>query len=186
MEKKLYRSRTDRMVAGVCGGLAEYFDVDPTLVRVGVVLVALLTQGGIFLAYLIMAIVVPESPLSEPAAPTASSAPSPAPMPVATAEGTIMVEHETPTYGEAQATPEPVPAPESVSAPPVTPAPAWTPPPAAPVEKRGHHGIGWGVVLIVVGGLLLAQEFTNIDLWRFWPVIIIALGLSAIFRGVRR
>ncbi|MHB1475775.1 MAG: LiaI-LiaF-like domain-containing protein [Dermatophilaceae bacterium] len=46
--------------------------------------------------------------------------------------------------------------------------------------------MGWGVVLIVVGGLLLAQEFTNIDLWRFWPVIIIALGLSAIFRGVRR
>lgn len=186
MEKKLYRSRTDRMVAGVCGGLAEYLDIDPTLVRVGVVLIALVTQGGIFIAYLVMAIVVPESPLSEQPAEIGATTPSTAQMPATTAEGIAMPDNETPTAEGAPVVPEPVPAPESVSAPPTAPAPAWTPPPSVPEEKHHTRGIGWGVVLIVAGGLLLAQEFTTIDVWRFWPVIIIALGLSAIYKGVRR
>ncbi|MDF1618880.1 PspC domain-containing protein [Petrocella sp. FN5] len=59
MEKKLYRSRTDRMLFGVCGGLAEYFSVDPTLVRL--VMVLFWMTGGGFLAYLIAAIVMPEA-----------------------------------------------------------------------------------------------------------------------------
>ncbi|PKM53820.1 Uncharacterized membrane protein YvlC [Petrocella atlantisensis] len=59
MEKKLYRSRTDRMLFGVCGGLAEYFNVDPTLVRL--VMVLFWMTGGGFLAYLIAAIIIPEA-----------------------------------------------------------------------------------------------------------------------------
>ncbi|MCF8020191.1 MAG: PspC domain-containing protein [Vallitaleaceae bacterium] len=59
MEKKLYRSRTDRMLFGVCGGLAEYFNVDPTLVRL--VMVLFWMTGGGFLAYLIAAIIMPEA-----------------------------------------------------------------------------------------------------------------------------
>lgn len=58
MEKRLYRSRTDRMIWGVCGGLAKYFNVDPTLVRVVFVLLALMSGFGI-IAYIILAIVVP-------------------------------------------------------------------------------------------------------------------------------
>ncbi len=61
MQKKLYRSRTDRKILGVCGGLAEYFNVDSTLVRVIVVLVALLGGCGL-LAYLIAALIMPEEP----------------------------------------------------------------------------------------------------------------------------
>lgn len=57
--KKLYRSTIDRHIGGVCGGLAEYFNIDPTLVRVLFVL-GLLFVGGTFWAYLIMWIVVPE------------------------------------------------------------------------------------------------------------------------------
>jgi phage shock protein PspC (stress-responsive transcriptional regulator) len=58
MEKKLYRSRTDRKIWGVCGGLAKYFDIDPTIVRV--VAVASLFAGSLgFWIYIIMAIVVP-------------------------------------------------------------------------------------------------------------------------------
>ena len=41
MKKKLYRSRKDKMLAGICGGLAEYFDVDPSLVRLASVLLCL-------------------------------------------------------------------------------------------------------------------------------------------------
>ena len=58
MEKRLYRSKSDRMIWGVCGGLAEYFDVDPTLIRIIAVLSIFISGAGI-LAYIILAIVVP-------------------------------------------------------------------------------------------------------------------------------
>ena len=61
MEKRLYRSRSDRMIWGVCGGLANYFNVDPTVVRL--ITVLLLFLGGFtILAYIILAIVVPLKP----------------------------------------------------------------------------------------------------------------------------
>ena len=60
--KRLYRSRTERRISGVCGGLADYFNVDPSLVRLLFVL-GLLLVGGTFWAYIIMMIVIPEEPL---------------------------------------------------------------------------------------------------------------------------
>lgn len=67
MEKRLYRSRSDRMIWGVCGGLAKYFDMDPTIVRVIAVLSMFLGSLGIW-AYIILAIVVPleDSKAAEP------------------------------------------------------------------------------------------------------------------------
>ncbi|WP_203963927.1 PspC domain-containing protein [Actinocatenispora thailandica] len=59
--RRLLRSRTDRKVVGVCGGLGEYFDVDPTLVRIAVVLGALFTGGTLVIAYLAAALFIPES-----------------------------------------------------------------------------------------------------------------------------
>lgn len=61
MNKKLYRSRRDKMLGGVAGGLAEYFDIDPTLVRIAFVITLFLGGSGI-LAYVILWIVVPEEP----------------------------------------------------------------------------------------------------------------------------
>ncbi|MCK4263195.1 MAG: PspC domain-containing protein, partial [Dehalococcoidia bacterium] len=58
MEKRLYRSQSDRMIWGVCGGLAQYFNMDPTIVRVIAVLSVFANGLGI-LAYMILAIVVP-------------------------------------------------------------------------------------------------------------------------------
>lgn len=63
--RKLYRSRTNRMVAGVAGGLGEYFGIDPTLVRLAFVFTALAGGPGL-IAYIIMMIVIPEEPLSAP------------------------------------------------------------------------------------------------------------------------
>jgi phage shock protein PspC (stress-responsive transcriptional regulator) len=57
--KKLFRSKTDRMIGGVCGGLAEYFNIDPVVVRL-LFLLGLIFVGGTFLAYLVLWIVVPE------------------------------------------------------------------------------------------------------------------------------
>lgn len=58
MSKRLYKSNENRMVNGVCGGVAEYFDIDPTLVRLGWVLFCALGGSG-FLAYIIAAIIIP-------------------------------------------------------------------------------------------------------------------------------
>jgi len=59
--RKLYRSRTDRKLAGVCGGLAQYFNADPTLIRVLFVVLALLGGPGLVI-YLVLWIIVPEEP----------------------------------------------------------------------------------------------------------------------------
>jgi len=58
--KQLTRSITNRMIAGVCAGLGEYLNIDPTVVRLLFVLGFFLTGPGILVAYLIMAIIVPE------------------------------------------------------------------------------------------------------------------------------
>ncbi|MFL0245682.1 PspC domain-containing protein [Candidatus Clostridium stratigraminis] len=58
MDKRLYKSNSNKVIAGVCGGLAEYFDIDPTIVRLGFVLFVLLGGSGI-LGYLICALVIP-------------------------------------------------------------------------------------------------------------------------------
>ena len=59
--KKLYRSKTQRVIAGVCGGIAEYFNIDPTIVRLMWVLFCFAGGAGI-LAYIIAWIIVPEGP----------------------------------------------------------------------------------------------------------------------------
>jgi phage shock protein C len=61
--KRLYRSRNDKMLAGVCGGLAEYFGIDPTIIRLLFVLLAIVTAAlPVMLAYFIMCLVVPKNP----------------------------------------------------------------------------------------------------------------------------
>ena len=60
--KKLYRSNTNRKLCGVCGGFAEYFDLDPTIMRLLVVILTLFGGGGL-LIYLICALVIPNNPI---------------------------------------------------------------------------------------------------------------------------
>lgn len=61
MEKRLYKSRNNKMVDGVCGGIAEYFGIDPTLIRLGWVVFCAMGGSG-FLAYIIAAVIIPRSP----------------------------------------------------------------------------------------------------------------------------
>lgn len=59
--KKLYRSETDKMLAGICGGLADYLNVNATLVRVSTVILSLLTSGiPIVIIYIVLAFVLPK------------------------------------------------------------------------------------------------------------------------------
>ena len=59
--KRLYRSRKNRKIAGVCGGIGEYFDVDPVLIRL-IAIVSVLTFGTGIIAYIIGIIIIPENP----------------------------------------------------------------------------------------------------------------------------
>ena len=59
MNKRLFKSRNERKIFGVCGGIAEYFNIDPTVVRVAWVIAALIFGSGI-LAYIIAALIMPE------------------------------------------------------------------------------------------------------------------------------
>ena len=61
MKKTLYKSNCNKMIDGVCGGIAEYFAIDPTLVRLGWILVCAMGGSG-FVAYLIAAIIIPRRP----------------------------------------------------------------------------------------------------------------------------
>ena len=61
MQKKLYRSRINKKICGVCGGLAEYIDMDPTIVRLIAVLLTLAGGSGV-LAYIIAALIMPVNP----------------------------------------------------------------------------------------------------------------------------
>ncbi|MCL4078221.1 PspC domain-containing protein [Coriobacteriia bacterium Es71-Z0120] len=153
MAERLYRSRSDRMIAGVCGGLAEHFGWDPVLVRLAALALLFVTSGGMALAYLVMAAVVPEAPddasSGEPQQPSA---------PPANAE-------------DRAAAP--------ASAPPATA-------PAVPSERSYRRGTTWaGVVLVALGVALLVARFVDVELWRFWPVLLILVGLRMVVRGVR-
>ena len=61
MNKRLYRSVSNRMLSGVCGGIGEYFDIDPTLVRLAWIIFCLAGGSGV-LGYIIAALVMPEDP----------------------------------------------------------------------------------------------------------------------------
>ncbi len=60
MQKKLYKSRSNRMIDGICGGIGEYFNIDPTLIRLGFVLLGCTGSG--LLAYIIAMFIIPAEP----------------------------------------------------------------------------------------------------------------------------
>ena len=62
MEKRLYRSRNDRVIAGVCAGLGHYFNLDPVLMRVIAVIVGFMSFGTLLLLYLVLALIIPLEP----------------------------------------------------------------------------------------------------------------------------
>ncbi len=61
MNKRLYKDKSNKMLCGVCSGIAKYFSIDPTLVRLGLAAFCLLGGSGI-LAYIVCAIVIPDEP----------------------------------------------------------------------------------------------------------------------------
>jgi phage shock protein C len=73
--KRLYRSRTDRKIAGVLGGLAQYLGIDATAARVLFIVLAIVTGGGALLAYPVLWLVMPQEPAAGPNWPGTTAVP---------------------------------------------------------------------------------------------------------------
>lgn len=160
MEKRLYRSRDDRMIAGVCGGVAKYFDMDPTIVRIIFVLLIFANGLGI-LAYIIMAIVVPleGSKVSEPKEAIKENVEE-------IKETATELGHEIRSTFTGEET-----KPEEESK----------------IHQRRRSL--FGIILIVLGVLFLMGSL-NLFPWfhwgYLWPLILVAVGLIIIFSARRR
>lgn len=156
------------MWAGVCGGLGEYFGVDPTLVRLIFVVATIMTSGLMIVAYLALWLLEPEEPFGmsdRSFASAASSADDPDPFEPSTAEYA--------SYGGAEAG--------------HTSAHRSRPSPTPEQLERRHQWIGW--CLVAFGALILMHNLNFLgwlNLHATWPAFLIAAGLLILFRRANR
>ena len=168
--RRLYRSRTDRTIAGVAGGMADYLEVDPTIVRILWILAAIFTGGLMLLLYILLAFVVPTNPYPAGAYPG-----GPTPAGAGYAPG----------------------APAGWGQPPTAPGAAtWSPDwnaqyeaeRAARAERPGRAGLIIGTVLIVFGVIALAD--VALPSWiggaLFGPAILLAIGAALLVVSLRK
>jgi len=169
---KLYRSRIDRMIAGVCAGLAKYFDIDPTIVRV-LFVVSIFIGGGGIIAYIILWIVVPEEQIIFQSAAQDSQT------------------HETDSDGE-----------ESNSNTNQDSSKFDSNSFTAEINKkvneatneinkivneaRSNKKVFGGTILILLGILFLLDNlFPYFDFGDYWPIILIVIGVGIIIKATR-
>lgn len=152
MRERLYRSSDDRMLFGVAGGMAEWLDLDPSIVRL--VWALLILAGGVGLVlYIVAAIVIPEAPLT--AAGPAPSGPA----------------------GGASPT-----APAAAAAPNQTRWEARQARRAARRQGSGNAGMLFGLVLVLAGGWFLVQRYLPAAFDTSWliPGVLIVLGIALV------
>ncbi len=178
--KRIYRSNTNAIIGGVCGGIAEYFEVDPTIVRLAWAALIFLGGTGI-IAYLVAWLIIP----SEPRESFGRAVPY-----VETQRPTHVAEPPLSNAAPAGGGPESPGAEtggttESVAEAEVTlnrPAPD---PGVTVTVHRSSGNSALGVVLIAVGGFLLARTFVPwLNLHRFWPLILIGFGIFIVLSSV--
>jgi phage shock protein C len=184
--RRLYRSRHDRQLAGVAAGMAEYLEVDPTVVRILWILSVFL-GGFTIVLYIILAFVVPLDPATAP--PSGSwQAGRARGVPPTRADGTEPSSDDAGGLGEAGAAspPDGGTANASWAAPAEWAAPA---PDRRPEVRRGGRGsLYLGVVLVVFGAIALAN--TLLPGWAgvaaMGPAFLVALGVALLVGSARR
>ena len=155
--RRLYRSKRDRIIGGVAGGLADYLEVDPTLIRFIWVLAALAGFG--VLAYIVAWLIIPEAPPG--------------------------FEHGTPPYHggqpeEPQASPEGQP-------PPISGSPEANGGPVFPRARRDRTARLFGIALVVLGAWMLAERILpHFIVNQLWPLVLVVLGLYLLVSASRR
>ncbi|MCK9421747.1 MAG: PspC domain-containing protein [Bacteroidales bacterium] len=168
--KRLYRSLTDRKIAGVAGGLGEYFVMDPLLIRL-VFVILLLAGGGGFIIYLVLWIVTPENPYrvqtninhpvgeTQPFNETASGA-----------------DNRQPEY-ESQKTGEDTSSGSTVN--------NSSEAKKSPLSKHKRGSLIGGLVLITIGALFLADELIpQVNFGDLWPLILVAIGVGLLINAI--
>ncbi len=172
MDKKLYRDEYHKKIAGVCAGLAEYFNVDVAVVRVLFVLASIFHGGGL-LIYIVLWIALPKKPLAfyDP-------------------HVDYRVPPQTPPGGNPfggnpfQGNP--------TGGNPFGGNPFQNPPPMPPQSPRNTTSlvaIIFGVVLIIIGGSILLDDFDILPDWDFeqlWPIILIVVGCAIMISGQQK
>jgi phage shock protein PspC (stress-responsive transcriptional regulator) len=200
MNRRLYRSRTDSVIGGVAGGVAEYLDVDPSIVRIVWAVLAIVTGGIFFVLYIVMWIVVPEGVQvpSGPYQPGPGAMPGwtpPAGAPVGTATETTS---GTPSDASDAAA---MPAGDATDAGATAPVgsgegtPGWsTAYPAAgtgygahPRRRGGNGAMVFGLALVLLGVWFLIDQYVpGIDSDLLWPAALVILGAALLFVSMRR
>jgi phage shock protein C len=195
VDDRLYKSTTDRSISGVCGGLAAWIGLDPSLVRVVWVLLALISGGVFVLLYIVMAIVVPDAPPGwSPRGRMRQPEPPPSWGPGygqnwGGAPGGAWTEQSG--WQGGPAAPPPPGAPGGQAAPGGAPSSwpeDWGRPRADwyPNFPADRAGIVVGGVLVALGVWFLIKDYVPINWDLVWPVAVIALGGLLIAGAVRR
>jgi phage shock protein PspC (stress-responsive transcriptional regulator) len=161
MNRRLYRSRRDSVLGGVCGGVAEYLDVDPSIVRIIWVALAVVTGGLFLLLYIVMWIVVPETP-------PGFAAPQP------------------PPGGYQGGTPSAAPQ-GTTEASPAASAPYWEGTEQR-LRRAGSGGaVVFGLILIALGAWFLVDQYLPaFDRDLIWPIALVVLGAVLLVVSLRR
>ncbi len=162
--KRLYRSLTDRKFAGVAGGLAEYFVMDPLLIRLAFVVLTFAGGGG-FLIYLVLWIVTPESPyrvrpsVNQPGQEFQQPAPGSPDFSTQAAGSTTESPKAEPIFNTSSPLPQ--------------------------TRERNKGSLIGGLVLITLGVLFMADELIpQVNFGDLWPVILIVIGLGLLINAV--
>ena len=145
------------MLFGVAGGMARYFDLDPSIVRIIWALLVLAGGAGLLL-YVVAAIVIPEAPVGTPEVP---------------GEGQAAVPGSSEGSGSA--------------GPAGSATPAWGYRAGVQRRERGGGAVLLGLFLVILGGWFLLQRFLpSIDADVVWPVVILLLGGALVVGALRR
>ena len=205
MNERLFRSVDDRVIAGVCGGLADRLALDPSLVRVLWAVVAILT--GIFpllVIYVIMAAVVPEDPKGAAGAWPSPAPPDPAVAPDAAAPPDPAVAPDAAAPPDPAVSPDAAPGPVGATsagtvdgtnggAPaPVPPANQWYQGAPSPRRRSGERrerdpllGIIGGFAIVALGVYFLVRDRIAIDWGVVWAAGLVAVGIVVILAAFR-
>ncbi len=158
MSERLYRSRSDRMIGGVAGGMAAALRADPLIVRVAWVILALVTSGAAVLVYFVMLFVVPEEPGREAR-----------PADIGTDVHSKPTAARTSTFGA-----------------PPRPDDGARPTRASDGLENTSAPLVLGLLLILLGTWFLLRPFIpQIDFEVSWPVLALGVGLALVVLSLR-
>jgi phage shock protein PspC (stress-responsive transcriptional regulator) len=152
--KKLYRDDYNKMIGGVCKGLADYFDIDVSIVR-ALFLLTLIFKGGGVIVYIVLMIVLPKKPF---------------------AFGTPGVDYTVPPVND-------------FDTPPVQPQSGHAEPFVYQPRRKSNFSLIAGLLLVLLGGILLLDEYDIIPDWDFehlWPVPLVIIGIALIFTSAKK